>query len=75
MGHILRNYGLALDHVKSFDILLAHPVVALRTITRPSNTVQVGDESSSDNRIFWGVLGGGPGSFGVITSDEFECIK
>ena len=72
-GHLLRSYGLALDYVKSFDIVLAHPVVELRTIERPIDPV--GEDSSSDDRIFWGVMGGGAGSFGVITKIVFECIK
>ncbi|CAM9589143.1 unnamed protein product, partial [Laminaria digitata] len=72
-GHILRSYGLALDHVKSFDIVLAHSVVESRTIQRP--IAEVTEESSYDDRIFWGVMGGGAGSFGVITNVEFECIK
>lgn len=74
-GHLLRSYGLALDHVNSFEIMLdldGH--VSNRTIKRPSKTVD--DEVSSiEDRIYWGVLGGGPGSFGVITEIEFECIR
>ncbi|CAM9161442.1 unnamed protein product, partial [Laminaria digitata] len=72
-GHILRSYGLALDHVKSFDIVLAHPIIESRTIQRPVDAVT--EASSKDDRIFWGVMGGGAGSFGVITNVEFECIK
>lgn len=74
--HTLRSYGLALDHVKSFNIVLANPVspsVESRIIQRPINAVN--EESSPDDRIFWGVTGGGPGSFGVITSIEFECVQ
>lgn len=73
-GHIMRSYGLALDYVKSFDIVLAEPL-ELCTITRPTESVQHGESSSRNDRIFWGVLGGGAGSFGVITNVEFECIK
>ena len=72
-GHILRSHGLALDYVKSFDIVLAHPV-ELRTITRPP-TEQDDKQLTLNNRIFWGVMGGGAGSFGVITNVEFECIR
>ena len=74
-GHLMRSFGLALDHVKSFDIVLVHPTVELRTIQRPTHAVQDDNSSSDDDRIFWGVMGGGAGSFGVITNIVFECIK
>lgn len=74
-GHLLRSFGLALDYVKSFEIVLAHPVVESRTITRPVLMAPDGEGSILNDRIFWGVMGGGPGSFGVITDIEFECIR
>ncbi|CAM9976248.1 unnamed protein product [Ectocarpus sp. 8 AP-2014] len=73
-GHLLRSYGLALDHVNSFEIVLAlNGHVSKRTINRPSQKVD--EKSSIEDRIYWGVLGGGPGSFGIITEIEFECIR
>ncbi|CAM9838496.1 unnamed protein product [Pylaiella littoralis] len=74
-GHLLRSYGLALDHVNSFEIVLdldGH--VHNRTINRPSEPVD-DLQSPINDRIYWGVLGGGPGSFGIITEIEFECIR
>src|SRR5215510_14325157 len=56
-GLLLRSYGLALDHVVEFKIYTADGT--LQTVRRP----QAQDRSS----LFWGVLGGGPGSFGVLT--------
>jgi FAD/FMN-containing dehydrogenase len=64
-GHILRSYGLALDHVYQFKIYLADG--SLQTVSRPATR----DEKS----LYWGVLGGGPGSFGILTEITFECIK
>lgn len=64
-GHLLRSYGLALDHVLEFKIYTSDG--ALRTVQRPP----VQDKSS----LFWGVLGGGPGSFGILTEVTFECIR
>jgi FAD/FMN-containing dehydrogenase len=64
-GHLLRSYGLALDHVYQFKIYRADG--KLHTVSRPSAR----DESS----LYWGVLGGGPGSFGILTEITFECIK
>ena len=63
-GHLLRSYGLALDHVYQFKIYQADG--KLHTISRPAAR----DESS----LYWGVLGGGPGSFGILTEITFECI-
>jgi FAD/FMN-containing dehydrogenase len=64
-GHLIRSYGLALDHVVEFKIYTADG--ALRTVRRPPTQ----DRSS----LFWGVLGGGPGSFGVVTEFTFECVR
>ena len=63
-GHFLRSYGLALDHVYRFDIYQADGTLV--TVDRPATR----DEHS----LYWGVLGGGPGSFGIITEITFECI-
>jgi FAD/FMN-containing dehydrogenase len=63
-GHFQRSYGLALDHVYKFDIYQADG--KLLTVHRPPAR----DEQS----LYWGVLGGGPGSFGIITEVTFECI-
>jgi hypothetical protein len=63
-GHLLRSYGLALDHVYQFNIYRADGTPV--TVTRPDTR----DEKS----LFWGVLGGGPGSFGVLTDVTFEAI-
>lgn len=84
LGHIMRGYGLCLDHVLSFDIVIANSTGAaeLKTIRRPAGPVtnlsaQNVDWANDnlDDRIYWGVLGGGPGSFGVVTKIVFECIK
>jgi FAD/FMN-containing dehydrogenase len=64
-GHLLRSYGLALDHVLEFKIYTSDGT--LRTVHRPPAQ----DRSS----LFWGVLGGGPGSFGILTEVTFECIR
>ncbi|KAI2496224.1 FAD-binding domain-containing protein [Fragilaria crotonensis] len=61
-GHLLRSFGLALDHVKSFDMVLSNGT--LKTFSR---------EERDD--LYWAVLGGGPGSFGVITEIRFDCIR
>ncbi|MEL7377657.1 MAG: FAD-binding oxidoreductase, partial [Bacteroidota bacterium] len=64
-GHILRSYGLTIDHVYEFKIYLDDG--ELNIIQRPDSR----DESS----LYWAVLGGGPGSFGVLTEVTFECLQ
>ena len=64
-GHILRSYGLAIDHVHEFKIHLHDG--GLRVVRRP--------DSRDDNGLYWAVLGGGPGSFGILTEITFECIR
>ena len=73
-GHLLRSFGLALDFVQAFDIVLANG--SQRTVTRPApdSSPTTADEKL-DQEIFWGVLGGNAGSFGIVTNYKFECIK
>ncbi|QSJ14844.1 FAD-binding protein [Nostoc sp. UHCC 0702] len=73
-GHLVRNFGLALDHVEEFDIVLADG--RFRRVTRPVNiSSPSSDEEKLDREIFWGVLGGNAGSFGIVTGYKFKCIK
>lgn len=67
-GHLLRSFGLALDYVKAFTIVLADGTV--RTVQRPA-----GAPATEDDELFWGVLGGNAGSFGIVINYRFECIK
>jgi FAD/FMN-containing dehydrogenase len=67
-GHLLRGFGLALDHVVGFTIVLADGTV--RTIERPA-----GPPGTDDDELFWGVLGGNAGSFGIVIKYRIECIK
>src|SRR4029078_9378187 len=63
-GHFLRSYGLALDHVYAFKIYGSDGTLV--TVSRPAKR--------DENSLYWGVLGGGPGSFGIITEITFEAI-
>ena len=56
-GRVARRFGLALDNVKSVDI-----VTASGELLRASPT--------ENPELYWGVRGGG-GNFGVVTSFEF----
>ncbi len=67
-GHLRRGFGLELDYVIAFTIVLADG--AVRTIQRPA-----GAPTTEDEELFWGVLGGNAGSFGIIINYQIECIK
>jgi FAD/FMN-containing dehydrogenase len=56
-GRLARKYGLALDNIKSVDIVTADGVLR-----------RASAEENPD--LYWGVRGGG-GNFGVVTSFEF----
>lgn len=67
-GHLLRGFGLLLDHVTQFTIVLADGSV--RTVARPAAA-----PVTPDDHIFWGVLGGNAGSFGVVVNYRLACVK
>ena len=73
-GHLVRSFGLALDYIQAFDIVLADG--SLRKVARPIPGVPpTTPEGKLDKEIFWGVLGGNAGSFGIVTNYTFECVK
>jgi hypothetical protein len=73
-GHLMRGFGLALDYVQSFDIVLADGIH--RTIIRPDpNIPPTTKEEVFHQELFRGVLGGNAGSFGIITGYTFNCIN
>ncbi len=57
-GRLARKYGLALDNIRSVDIVTADGVLR-----------HASAEENPD--LFWGVRGGG-GNFGVVTEFEFD---
>jgi FAD/FMN-containing dehydrogenase len=59
LGHLLHSFGLCLDRCVSFDMVTADG--QLRRYSR-------------GNPVYAAVLGGGPGSFGVLTTLRFDCI-
>ncbi|MFO7167849.1 MAG: FAD-binding oxidoreductase [Chloroflexota bacterium] len=60
MGWLARKYGLAVDSIRSFDIVTADG--QLRHVT-----------AESEPELFWGVRGGA-GNFGVVTRLEIELV-
>lgn len=61
MGWLARKYGVAADHVRSFDI-----VTADGHIRRTSPEVET--------ELFWALRGGGAGSLGVVTAMEIDLV-
>jgi len=58
MGHLRRKHGLAIDNLRSVEVVLASGEVV--TASQDENA-----------ELFWGLRGGG-GNFGVATSFEFH---
>ena len=57
-GHIVRNFGCAVDYIYGFTIVTADGEI--RDVNRDS-------EDQRDKDLYWAVLGGSPGAFGVTT--------
>ena len=61
-GQLLRAFGLFIDYVREFEI-----------ITAGSEKKVVTKENNPD--LFYAVLGGGPGAFGVLTHVTIEPLR
>ena len=68
-GLLGRSFGLFGDHVVAFDIILANG--KKRHVLKPGT----GQQPGAMDTLFWAVLGGGAGSWGVITQYEFEARR
>ena len=58
MGRLNRKYGLAIDNLRSANIVTANGQIR-----------RISEDEDAD--LFWGIRGGG-GNFGVVTEFEFE---
>ena len=63
---ISRTFGVMIDHLLRFDIILADGTK--RTVKRDS-------QDPIDKDLWFAVLGGSPGNFGVVTSIAVKCFK
>ncbi len=67
VGHQLRGLGLCLDYVVQFKMVVQlGGQWQVATFDKPTSPVNDG--------VFAAVLGGGPGSFGVLTEITFEVV-
>merc|ERR1711935_782915 len=64
-GHIARNFGYCIDYVYGFTIVTADG--SIREVNRDSS-------EQKDKDLYWAVLGGSPGAFGVTTNLVFHPI-
>jgi len=60
-GQLGRSHGLFCDHVQAFQIVT--PDAQVRKVLKP----HAGKTDNANNELFWAVLGGSPGSFGILT--------
>jgi FAD/FMN-containing dehydrogenase len=58
IGHLMRRYGLAIDNLRSCDL-----------VTADGSLVVASEQENPD--LFWGLRGGG-GNFGIVTSFEYQ---
>ena len=65
VGHIVRSFGYCIDYVYGFTIVTADG--SIRSVNRDS-------PAQEDKDLYWAVLGGSPGSFGVTTQLVFHPI-
>jgi FAD/FMN-containing dehydrogenase len=59
LGWLGRHYGMAVDSVRAVEL-----------VTADGELIRASDDDNSD--LFWGLRGGGGGSFGVVTALEFS---
>ena len=68
LGRATPVFGFAIDYVIAFDIILSDNTK--HSIVKPQqNTSQFNDD------LFYAVLGGGPGSWGVVTQFEVKTLR
>ena len=73
-GNLLHSFGLCLDYVEAFDIVLADGKCL--HVARPAATfVPQSEEEQLRVELFRGVLGGNAGSFGIVTKYYFSAIR
>eukprot|EP00039_Didymoeca_costata_P023473 m.7245 g.7245 ORF g.7245 m.7245 type:complete len:990 (+) comp3674_c0_seq1:206-3175(+) len=80
-GHMIRSFGLTLDYVRSFKAILADVMpgeteLKEYEVVAPDTDLPVtgGLPRELNDQVFGGVLGGGPGSFAIVTEYEFKVI-
>jgi hypothetical protein len=69
-GQLNRAFGLMCDHIEGFEIVLAngeHKKVWKPTSITRNQIVFPEDIGKENDDLFWAVMGGSPGNYGVLT--------
>jgi len=71
-GMLCRSFGLLSDHVEGFDIVLAdgdgQGQARHVSVWKPNSEFASADQLIAGNDdLFWAVMGGSPGNFGILT--------
>jgi hypothetical protein len=64
-GMLERAFGMMCDHVEGFEIVLADG--EHHKIWRPNSLYVPADIEKNNDDLYWAVLGGSPGNYGIIT--------
>ena len=64
-GMFARAFGMTCDHVEGFEIVLADG--KHHKIWRPNSPHAPADIEKDNDDLFWAVLGGSPGNYGIMT--------
>ena len=71
-GMCNRTFGIMCDYVEAFEIVMANG--KLEKIWRPNSIFAPEETSEENNDLFWAVMGGSPGNYGIITHYIFQPL-
>jgi len=75
-GQLIRAFGLLSDYVEGFDIVLAsgNHVTIWRPDSELADKDRTPEQEQFDNDLYWAVLGGSPGNYGILTHVWFRPL-
>ena len=71
-GMLMRSFGLMSDYIEAFEIVLANG--KHERIWKPNSPFALDGTTEENNDLFWAVMGGSPGNFGVLTHVIFRPL-
>ena len=71
-GMLKRSFGLMSDYVEAFEIVMANG--KHERIWKPNSPFALDGTTEENNDLFWAVMGGSPGNFGVLTHVIFHPL-
>ncbi|OHX66598.1 FAD-binding oxidoreductase [Flammeovirga pacifica] len=78
MSPITPIFGAMIDHVVEFEFICSKYPDGTKTIRRPDLWIddkEKGIPQQENDELFWAVLGGSPGNFGILTHLTIKCLK